>query len=187
MDPDAELIEDFLSGREEAFNRLVLRHQKMAFNIAYRFLGNYEDASEVAQDAFVKAYRSLRKFRGESKFSTWLCSIVINLSRNKYRRRKRFYSIDEPIDTGEGEVRVEIADRSERPDETLERKEMSRRIQECLNRISPEHREVLILRDIQGMGYNHISHLLRCAEGTVKSRLHRGRVELKKLLERMPV
>jgi len=189
MERDAELIEDFLSGSEEAFNRLVLRHQKMVFNIAYRYLGNYDDASEVAQDAFVKVYKSLGKFRGESKFSTWLCSIVLNLSRNRCRKMKgkKFYSLDEPIDTGEGEVRLQIADNSEGPDEALEKKEMRSRIHACLNRLSPEYREALVLRDIRGMDYNHISHVLNCAEGTVKSRLYRGRMELRKMLERMTV
>jgi len=189
MDTDADraLIEDFLSGNEQAFNRLVLRHQKRAFNIAFRFLGNYDDASDVVQDAFVRAYKHLRKFRGESRFSTWFCSIILNLARNKYRKRKRFYSLDEPIRTGEGELKVEIPDCSEGPDEALERKETQHRIHACLNRLSPELREIIILRDIQGMNYNHISHILNCAEGTVKSRLHRGRLELRKLLERLPL
>src|SRR5882757_200050 len=112
---DRELLERCRAGDETAFDDLVLRHQQRAFNIAFQLLRDHEDATEVAQDAFVRIYRSVEDFRGECEFTTWLYQIVVNLARNKHRWWKRrgrqaSVSLDNPIKTGDGEVLLQIAD-----------------------------------------------------------------------------
>jgi RNA polymerase sigma-70 factor (ECF subfamily) len=186
---DSELIERYLSGSEEGFNRLVMRHQRRAINLAYRFSGNYEDACDIAQEAFLRVHKSLRRFKGNCSFKTWLYKIVLNLSRNKYRWKKRRgefgkVSIDNP---GKGENRnpMEIPDGSLSVGREVRRKEIEGRIQESLARLPKSYREILVLRHMEGLSYSDISGLLRCAEGTIKSRLHRARVEIRKLLADM--
>ena len=181
---DGELIRLFLDGSEEAFNRLVLAHQKKAYNLAFRFLGNHEDANEVAQDAFVQVYRNVHRFRGHSSFQTWLYKIILNLARNRYRKMKRRredrkVSLDNPVAHDDGETKWEIPDESLGPLRVVRSGEIEQQIQQALEKISPEHRQVVILRHIEGLSYVEISQILGCAEGTIKSRLHRAREELR--------
>lgn len=184
---DAELIAQFLAGSEEAFNRLVLRHQRRAYNIAYRFLSQHEDALEVAQDAFVRAYRSLRRFKGKSSFKTWLYKIILNLARNRYRRKvsrgeHRKVSLDNPKRYDDSEAVREIEDEKLSPTRELDGREIQEQIQRGLMRLAAEHRQVIVLRHIEGLSYEEMTQVLQCAEGTVKSRLHRARLELRDVL-----
>ena len=186
---DSELIERYLAGSDEAFNRLVLRHQRRAVNLAYRFLGNYEDACDVAQESFVRAYRHLRQFKGDCSFKTWLYKIVLNLSRNKYRWKKRRgefgkISIDNPGGK-DSQNRMEIPDTTLSVAREVRRKEIQQRIQESLSRLPRSYREILVLRHMEELSYSEISRMLGCAEGTIKSRLHRARIEIRKLLADM--
>ncbi len=186
---DSELIERHLSGSEEAFNRLVERHQRRAVNLAYRFLGNYEDACEVAQEAFVRVHGALRGFKRNCSFKTWLYKIVLNLSRNRYRWNKRRgefakISLNNPGDR-DCQKPMEIADTTFSVPRQLRRKEIKDRIEESLSRLPRGYREILVLRHMENLSYTDMSRLLRCAEGTVKSRLHRARIEIRKLLADM--
>jgi len=186
---DADLIAAYLAGSDEAFNRLVMRHHRTAFNLAYRFVGHYDDACDIAQEAFIRVYKSLKRFKGNCSFKTWLYKIVLNLSRNKYRWKKRRgefakVSLDNPgRDPNNNPMEV--------PDETLSvareirRREIQSRIEESLNLLPAQYREILVLRHMEGLTYSEISELLGCAEGTIKSRLHRARVEIRKLLADM--
>ena len=183
---DRDLIARYLAGSEEAFNRLVLRHQRMAINLAYRLLANYEDACDIAQEAFVRVHKHLRRFKGNCSFKTWFYKIVLNLSRNKYRwkkRRREFakVSLDNP-GTGDGRERLDVPDESLSATREIRRKEVRSRIEESLAQLPRDHREVLVLRYMEGLSYSDICGLLGCAEGTVKSRLHRARIEVRKLL-----
>ena len=187
---DEQLIDEFLEGSEQAFNRLVLKHQKMAFNIALRYLGSYEEAEEVAQDAFVKVYRSLPKFRGKSLFTTWLYRIVMNTARNYLRKRARRgdmknLSLDDPIQFDDGQAVREIADQRASPENKFRLSEMSDMIDRSLAALRPEMREVVILRDVEGLRYDQIARVLKLNVGTVKSRLHRARVELRAMLRHL--
>jgi len=186
---DSELIERYLAGSEEAFNRLVLRHQRQAVNLAYRFLGNYEDACDVGQEAFVRVHKHLGRFKGHCSFKTWLYTIVLNLSRNKYRREKRRgefmkVSLDNP-GGDDPQKPMEIADMSLSVETEIRRKEIQARIAESLKQLPKSHREILILRHMEDLPYSEISRMLGCAEGTIKSRLHRARAEIRKLLADM--
>lgn len=189
-DEDYELVSLCKQGDVAAFEALVKKHQKRVFNIAFRMIGNYDDACEVAQDTFVSAYRAIKKFKGMSKFSTWLHTIAINLSKNRRRQlgAKQYheqFSLDDPLTTEEGQINVETASGDPSPQERLEGEEAQQKIQDCINRLDDEFREVLILRDIQGFSYEEISSMLNIAEGTVKSRLFRAREEVKALLKKI--
>jgi len=183
---DSDLIERYLAGSDEAFNRLALRHQRWTINLAYRFLGNYEDACDVAQEAFVRVHKHMSRFKGDCSFKTWLYKIVLNLSRNRYRRKEargefRKISLDNP---GGDDSRnpMEIPDTTLSVGREVRRKEIQCRIEESLSRLPRKYREILVLRHMEGLSYSEISKMLGCAEGSVKSRLHRARIEIRKLL-----
>jgi RNA polymerase sigma-70 factor (ECF subfamily) len=188
-DEDYELIRRCQKGESAAFEALVEKYQKKMLNTAYRMIGNYEEACEVVQDAFLAAYRSIKQFRGESRFSTWLYSIVINLSKNrlkkvKSRLHREGLSIDDP---GRN---IHCQDKNNPPThetsmvDHLERREVQARVQECMNTLDHEYREVLVLRDVQGFSYEEIRAILKIPDGTVKSRLFRARDALKECLKK---
>jgi len=186
-DDDHELVCRCRRGDLDAFETLVIKHQKKMFNIAFRIVNNYEDACEIVQDAFFSAYKGIQGFEKRSSFSTWLCSIVINASRNRLQQIKtklshEQFSLDDPLLTDSGSVRFEISSNCPSAAEQLEKKEMQARVQGCIETLETEFKEVLILRDLQGFSYDEISDMLSIAQGTVKSRLFRAREYIKKCL-----
>jgi RNA polymerase sigma-70 factor (ECF subfamily) len=188
-DNDHELVSRCRKGDLDAFEALVLKHQRKMLNTAFRMTGNYEDACEIVQDSFLSAYKALQKFEGRSSFSTWLCSIVINASRNRIQQlksasRHEQFSLDDPVATENGGMRIELASDGPSAMDELEKKEMQAGVQKCINTLESEFREVLILRDIQGFSYEEISDMLKVAQGTVKSRLFRAREYMKKCLRK---
>lgn len=188
-DEDYQLVCLCQKGDIDAFEALVEKHQKKMVNIAYRMIGNYEEACEVVQDAFLAAYRAIRKFRGESRFSTWLYSIMINLSKNRLKQVKaRFHreglSIDDPGEDGSRQFRGDPPAHGLSVVEQLEKREIQTRVQECINILEEEYREVLVLRDVQGFSYEEIRAILKIPDGTVKSRLFRARDALKDCLKK---
>ena len=190
MDEDLEFVTLCQRGDVDAFRPLVEKHQKKMLNIAYRMMGDYEAASEVVQDAFLQAYKTIRKFRGEARFSTWLCRIVINLSKNRIKQMKtrlerEGVSLDAPIETEDGQVPHDPPAQEPSALEQMERKEVERAVQVCINALDNDYREVLVLRDIQGLSYDEISEILKIPGGTVKSRLFRARDALKEGLKKV--
>lgn len=187
VDSDEDLVAKCQKGDISAFDKLVLRYQKKVFNITYRMAGNYTEASDLAQEAFVRAYKSIRKFRGQSGFYTWLYTIACNICRNRlrYLRRqvKSVVSLDDPIQTEEGVVSREVADKSLSPLAILDRKEKVEFIQKAISSLDEEHRIVVVLRDIEMLPYDEICRILKVNIGTIKSRLHRARVLLKEKLK----
>lgn len=174
-------------GDREAFDQLVRQSQARIFNTAYRLLGNYEDARDATQDAFIRAYRAIKKFKGDASFYTWLYRIAINLCYKRlkskhYRQRQWTVSLDEPILTKKGEVLRSIASHAISPREALERKETQQEIQSVINSLAKRYRTVIVLRDIEDLSYREIAQILRCSVGTVKSRLHRARSLLRERL-----
>ena len=186
---DRELVDDFLAGNESAFNRLVLKYQDKVYNAALRMLNNREDALEVAQDAFVRVYRNAEKFKWNCAFQTWLYTIALNLSRSRYKKRKRSgehikLSLDNPLKQNDGsETKMEIADEKLSPKKEATRREMRQQIQDGLAALGPDFREIVVLRHIEGLSYDRIGEILKLPAGTVKSRLHRAREELQRLLK----
>jgi RNA polymerase sigma-70 factor (ECF subfamily) len=179
---DLRLIADCLHGRPEAFEGLVRRYQDRLYNTVYRLLGNAEDAQDVVQDAFIHAYQSLSSFKGDSLFFTWLYRIAVNAAIS-FRRKQRVV-LRLHFDDGGG---AEPADLSEgnQPGHALDQAEQEQRIQAALQRVSPEHRAVLVLKDMEGEKYEAMAEVLQVPIGTIRSRLHRARLELREVLERM--
>jgi len=188
LSQECQLIKRCKAGEREAFNEIILNYQKKVINIAYHFLGSYSEAVDLTQDAFIKAYLSIRRFREDSSFYTWLYRITVNLCKNrlKYRKRRGYYqkrSLDKPLELKEGSVKVDLVSGKPNPVESLESKEKIAIIRKAIDSLDETHRTVLILRDREMMRYEEIARVLRCEVGTVKSRLHRARLILKEKLE----
>ncbi|WP_243136946.1 RNA polymerase sigma factor [Alkaliphilus serpentinus] len=185
---EISLVERTKQGDVDSFERLIQPYQKKAYNIAYRMLGNVEDASDATQEALIKIYKSIGNFQGNSKFSTWLYAIVTNTCIDFIRknRRAKIIYLDREKENEEGTYQMEIADDINTPEEILEKKETRFMIHDAINQLNHEHREIIVLRDIQGFTYQEIADILKCSEGTVKSRISRARGNLRQLLgERM--
>jgi len=178
---DELLVERAKRGDVEAFEQLISQHEKTVYNIAYRLTGNHEDACDLAQEAFLRAYSSLADFRGDSSFATWLYRIVNNVCLDELRRRKRqkVTSLDQAVEMDDGEVSRQIPDTADGPEQALERMELQRLVQESILQLDEEYRIVLIMRELQGYSYNEIAEALDLNLGTVKSRLNRARGYLK--------
>lgn len=179
---DHQLIADCLRGQTSAFGELVRRHQARLYNTVYRLVGNPDDALDVVQEAFLHAYQSLDRFKGDSLFFTWLYRIAVNTAISLKRKQRVSLRLEAGREEDPG---TEPADPSElsRPEHALEREEEERRIQQALQRLSPEHRTVLILKDMEGQKYETMAEILQVPVGTIRSRLHRARLELRELLQ----
>ena len=183
-DDDAGFVARCQRGDTEAFSVLVRRHQKKMLNTAYRMIGDYDEACDVVQEAFLSAYRAIGKFRGDARFSTWLCGIVLNHARSHMtqkaaRSRREAVSLDDPVKSKDESVMNEPRSQEESIVERIEKREIEAKVQECIGFLDGEQREVLVLRDIQGFSYEDIGVMLKLPEGTVKSRLFRARNSLK--------
>jgi RNA polymerase sigma-70 factor (ECF subfamily) len=187
-DDDLEYVSLCRQGEVNAFEALVRRHEKRMFNIAYRVIGNYDEACEVVQDAFISAYKNIKGFKGEARFATWLYAIVINCSRNRLKQlRSRRYregcSIDDPIMTPDGELLADPPSSEPSALDRLEAKDVQHKVQLCISVLDAEFKEVIVLRDLQGFSYEEISAMLKVPEGTVKSRLFRAREAMRACLQ----
>jgi RNA polymerase sigma-70 factor (ECF subfamily) len=180
---DHRLITQCLAGDPAAFGVLVRRHQDRLYNTVYRLVDNADDALDVVQDAFLNAYQSLGSFHGDAAFFTWLYRIAVNTAISLKRKQRVMVRIDGGRD---GEGGIDPLDPSDlsRPGHALEQAEQEQRIQQALARLSPEHRAVLVMKDMEGHKYEAIAEVLDVPIGTVRSRLHRARLELREILER---
>ena len=184
MSDEKALIKAAAGGDVKAFEALIEEHKKTVYNISYRMSGNYDDAMDMSQEIFIKLFKNIGKFRGKSKFSTWVYRIATNTCLDEMRKikNKTAYSLDSEIETDEGSFTAELEDKSPTPEDALQAVEIKDAINEALKRLSDDHRQVVILRDIQNMSYDEIAVILNCSVGTVKSRLSRGRRALQKIL-----
>lgn len=186
-DDDLKYVILCQKGDTEAFEVLVERHQKVMLNIAFRMTGNYDEACDVTQEAFVAAYKSIKKFRAESKFSTWLYRIVINHSKNRLKQLRgpagqESISLNDPGEAMAAEISHQALLNGTNPGKQMESRERDEQVQKCITSLDDEYREVLVFRDIQGFSYEEIRDILKIPEGTVKSRLSRARNMLKNCL-----
>ncbi len=185
---DTTLLDACRAGQTRAFGSLVVKYQDRLFNAAVRVCGNRDDAAELCQEAFVKAFEKIGSFRGHSKFYTWLFRIVMNLALSRHRRNARvqFTSLSTGTDSDEGwanAVTSELAARRERsPADRAIGRETQDRVLAALDSLGPDYRVVVVLRDIEDMDYDHMAKTLSLPVGTVKSRLYRGRCMLKEKL-----
>ena len=180
---DRALVERATHGDREAFGTLVQRHQDRVFNLAYQVVRNREDALDVAQEAFVKAFASLSSFKGEASFTTWMHRIVVNLAIDCLRRRRRGDPVgyDDRLALPEdGEAGFAVPDDPER---TLETRQVRSLLARGIEALPPAHRAVLVLREIEGLSYEEIARVVGCNLGTVMSRLFYARRKLQKVLQ----
>lgn len=183
---EIKMIKKIQKGDIRAFEEMVKKYELIVYKIAFKSVGNEEDAKDVTQEAFLKIHKNISKFNFQSKFSTWLYRIVANTAIDFLRKKKTVYSIDQNIEGEEGEFKREIADENEmnQPEKNLEKNEIKLEVQSAILGLSIEHRTVLILREYQNLSYDEISNILGIKVGTVKSRIKRARENLKdKLLE----
>ena len=178
---DKHIVAQARRGDLSAFEELVTRYEKRVYAIALRSSGSPEDAADITQEVFLKVWRSMESFRGDSGFSTWLFRITMNLCVDHARRRQTPPQT-QPLVQGEEDDERPIPDTAPTPEEHLENSELGRELAAALDEVSDEHRRIVLLRDVSGMSYTEIAEVLEISEGTVKSRLSRARIALRKIL-----
>jgi RNA polymerase sigma-70 factor (ECF subfamily) len=183
------LVREVRDGSMSAFDELVLAFQGPIFNLAFRMTNSREDANDLTQEVFVKAYRAIDRFRGDAKFSTWLYALAANACRSRLRKTRRisFFEVKSLNDDGgpDGAPAVpEPADPGDLPGKSMEREEVRSAIGRLVAGLPEEFRAVVVMRDMQGLSYEEIAVALKCSDGTVKSRLARGRARLRDKLKR---
>lgn len=177
---ESQLIEKAKNGDSAAFEKLIQLYEKKVYNIALRMSRNHDDALDISQDVFIRVYRSLSGFKEESSFSTWLFRITTNICIDHLRKRERsqktvsLYRTDED---GE-EFELPIVDPEASPELHYDRREMTETLRSCVDELPPDQREIIVLRDINGLSYEEIAQVLDCNLGTVKSRINRARNRL---------
>lgn len=182
---DRQLIERCRSGDREAFDELVRRYEKQAYHLAYRLSGNYDDASDVVVEAFVRVFQGLHTFRGEANFGTWLHRVVVNtfLDMRKRSKGRQNVSLEEQIELNGDTLTREIEDTRPGPQELVEQEEREEVLQRAIAQLSPERRILIVLYHFENLSYEEIAQMLHLPVGTVKSRLNRARLALREILE----
>ncbi len=178
---DAKLVERLKRREEGAFRELVRDYQRPVYNLVYRMLGDREEARDISQEVFVSVFKAIGRFRGDARLSTWIYRIATNHCRNrwKYLGRRQYgrnVSYEETYERAETPV---LGERLPRPDREAEGHQMERAIQQAIASLDDDFRELIVLRDVQGLTYEEICEVTGLPSGTVKSRLHRARVTLK--------
>lgn len=183
--------EDFLikkakKGDSAAFSALMEQHFAMIYNLALRMSGNPDDASDLTQEVMIKLFKNIGAFEGKSKFSTWVYRVASNTCLDELRKikRKKTVSLDAEYETEDGSVGYEAEDTAPTPDVSAERSELKTIVAKAVSRLGEEYRTAVILRDINGLSYTEIAEVIGCSVGTVKSRISRGRANLKEILEK---
>jgi RNA polymerase sigma-70 factor (ECF subfamily) len=185
---DAALVRRFAAGDESAFTEIVNRYRGKIFGLTFNLLHNAADAEEITQDAFIRAYRGLSRFRGESSLSTWLHRIALNLARNRYwyffrRRRQHWVSLDRPLTEDSDATFADLVAATDRdPAQETVTSEFTTLVAACMERLDPRHREILVMRNVLDLSYEEIARSLGINVGTVKSRIARAREYLRTLL-----
>ena len=178
---DKHMLVKARRGELSAFEELVRKYEKRVYAVALRSSGSPEDAADITQEVFLRAWRSIETFRGDSGFSTWLFRITMNMCVD-HARHKQSQPQCQPLVIGEEDAERPIPDTAPTPEEHLDNSELGRELAAALDAVSEEHRRIVLLRDVSGMSYTEIAEVLEISEGTVKSRLARARVALLRIL-----
>jgi RNA polymerase sigma-70 factor (ECF subfamily) len=186
---EPRFVKRLIARDEQAFSELVKAYERRVFALVVRMIGNSAEAEELAQDVFVQVFKAIGTFRGESKLSTWIYRIAINICKNRSKYLKvRHTNEQEELQALEdrvpmGEARGSNVAQIERPDEMVAGRQVERIVQQAILELEPSFRECLVLRDVEDLSYEEIGAITGLPEGTVKSRIHRARAQLKELVE----
>jgi len=182
---DGELVRASRRGDKEAFRDLVERYQRKVVSVALGMVHNRDDALEIAQETFVKAFENLGNFKGESSFYTWLYRIVVNRAIDFQRRERRHptVALEDHTPAGDGYEDTLKEERLGDPYQETQAREIGDRVTEAINELTPDHKAVILLREVEGLSYDEISRVMQCSKGTVMSRLHYARKKLQKKLK----
>jgi len=184
MDPDSAVVERCIAGDEAAWEELIRVHTRRVYGLCYRFSGRDSEAQDLTQEVFLRVFRTIKSFRvTEGAFHVWLSRVTRNLLIDHYRRTR----LERATDSIEDQLTVLEEEQSMQPDRVLAGRETSEILQAALQKLSPDLREAVILRDLQELEYREIAQVLRIPEGTVKSRINRGRAELARVLRKRRV
>jgi RNA polymerase sigma-70 factor (ECF subfamily) len=180
---DLELVQKISTSDNEAFREFIKNHQEMVMNVCFHFLRNRQDAEDVAQDVFIKAFHSANEYRGDSKVSTWLYRIAVNQSLNfiRNKKRRRWLSLDFNNKNGEYLKNIEESP-VKRPDTQFETNEMQSILMKAIHDLPENQKSVFILHKLDGLSYHEITKILNCSLSSVESRMHRAKVNLQKKL-----
>ena len=180
---ESSLIEKSIQGDVASFEKLVVKYNRYVYNIAFRMMGNEEDAKDMSQEALIKAFRAISQFKMESNFSTWLYRITINACKDELRKRKEHVLSYDAELADEGSLKDVIKDEAANPILIYEKLELKASIETALNALSDDNKSVVVLKDLLGYSYEEIGDILQIPIGTVRSRLNRSRSALKKILQ----
>lgn len=171
---------------DRVFEEILDKYERKTFNMIYRMVGDYDEAADLTQETFLRVYRGLRSFRGEADIYTWIYQIALNLCRTKMaqeKRKGRTISLDQPIETEDSELEMEVPDDSLAPQTISEGLNLQEAVQKAIATLPFPYREVIVLHDLQGFSYEEIANMLGTNEPTIRVRLHRARKMLRKILE----
>lgn len=177
---ELKIIECCLLGKSEEFSKLIDKYKNMVYNLTYRMCNNLDDAEDLSQEAFLRAFQSLSRFNPSYKFSTWLYQITLNIVRDRFKKKSlNCLSLDAPMETDDSEIFRQHADHTNNPEEIFSRKEKSKNIERAILSLPLTYREVIILRHLQNLSYSEISSILKIPASIVKVRLYRARQTIK--------
>lgn len=184
---DEQLVEGFGAREEESFRMLVERYQDRVYRIVYGIVGNKDEAEDLSQEVFLRVYRFLPRFKGKSKFYTWLYRLTINVCLSARRKRKnepsKIVSLADPSKHGDNPREIELADESLSPWKILQNREMAETIQSAINSLSEVLKSTFVLREFEELSYEELARVFQCSRGTIKSRLSRAREQLRRKIE----
>lgn len=181
---DEELIKLVKKGDIDAFEQIIKKYEKKIFSLIFNMVRNENEVEDIAQEVFLKVYRYIDKFNGDSSLYTWIYKIATNLCLDKIRKRKEVIYIDEKLQLDDGEVDFQLQSEEKTQDELYEQKELKQKLEKCINMLPEKQKAMIVLRDIKGFSYDEISEILDLKLGTVKSQINRARLKLKDLLEK---
>ena len=180
---DLKIIESCLLGNTQMFSQLIDSYKNMVYDLAYRMSNNSQEAEDISQEAFLRAYQSLARFNPSYKFSTWLYQITLNIIRDRFKKKElNHVSLDTPVETDDSEFYHQPADFTNNPEQIIDQQEKTQAIQKAILSLSLKYREVIVLRHLQDLSYIEIGNILKLPPGTVKVRLYRAREQLRKIL-----
>lgn len=181
---DEELVEKIKKGDIDAYEEIIKKYENKVCGIIYHMIKNQNDVEDLAQEVFIKVYKNLSKFKGDSSLYTWIYKITVNLCLDEVKKRKNIIYLDEKLEIEDGELERELPSSDKTQVELYEEKELKEKLHKCIGKLPEKQRVMIVLRDIKGFSYEEISEITSVKLGTVKSQINRARLKLKELLDK---